>query len=233
MDTNESKKVGILGGCFLVRSALVAILADLKLPYVTADDPADVPPDASVVLLSFVTADGLLSSIEACIRSPNRPRIALFPQDEALLDSVGCLPNDVAAIVTPTLATAEIKSMISLVADGHRILPFAMTEGQRPSLGKPIESIRPGLLTHRQLEILEELAKGGSNKSIARTLSISINTVEAHVSRIICKLKVENRTQAALALREGMPLPKISAKNRLSPPPRSFKRQSLKTSSTE
>jgi DNA-binding CsgD family transcriptional regulator len=61
------------------------------------------------------------------------------------------------------------------------------------------------LLTHRQLEILREVAKGQSNKSIARNLSLSVNTVEAHVSRIIRKLKVCNRTQAALALSGGIP----------------------------
>lgn len=57
----------------------------------------------------------------------------------------------------------------------------------------------PGELTLRQKRVLELLATGQSNKSIARTLSISEITVKAHVSAILRKLGVDNRSQAALA----------------------------------
>ncbi|SEK44929.1 DNA-binding response regulator, NarL/FixJ family, contains REC and HTH domains [Roseovarius nanhaiticus] len=210
MSNFDKKTVGILGGCFLVRSALELILAELKLDYVAADDPGNVPPDVGVVLLSYTTNEALTECIAACMDRAEPPRIVLFPQDASLLESVRGLPADVAAVVPPTLAAPEIRSVISLVVEGHRILPFALSDGHRVSgAGRP-DRIRPGLLTERQLEILREVAKGQSNKAIARSLSISINTVEAHVSRIIRKLQVDNRTQAALALREGVPSSKPS-----------------------
>lgn len=51
-------------------------------------------------------------------------------------------------------------------------------------------------LTPRELEILEALAAGQSNKEIARSLEISPNTVKTHVSSLFEKLDVNRRTQA-------------------------------------
>ena len=53
-------------------------------------------------------------------------------------------------------------------------------------------------LTRREREVLAELAKGRSNREIARALHVSEKTVKAHVSAILAKLGVQDRTQAAL-----------------------------------
>ena len=57
-------------------------------------------------------------------------------------------------------------------------------------------------LTERETDVLRLLARGQSNDEIARNLSISATTVRSHVSSILLKLGVANRTQAALAARE-------------------------------
>ena len=68
--------------------------------------------------------------------------------------------------------------------------------------GRNVES---DLLTKREQEILEEIVQGKSNKEIAETLFISEKTVKNHVSNILRKLEVTDRTQAAvLALRSGI-----------------------------
>jgi DNA-binding CsgD family transcriptional regulator len=58
-----------------------------------------------------------------------------------------------------------------------------------------------GELTKREQEILEILADGASNQQIARTLGLSLKTVQNHVSRILDKLQATDRTQAALRAR--------------------------------
>jgi DNA-binding NarL/FixJ family response regulator len=53
-------------------------------------------------------------------------------------------------------------------------------------------------LTSREREVLAEIAKGRSNREIARVLTVSEKTVKAHVSSVLAKLGVQDRTQAAL-----------------------------------
>ena len=65
----------------------------------------------------------------------------------------------------------------------------------------------PGL-TARETEVLRHLARGMSNREIARSLHVSEKTVKTHVSNILSKLGVADRTQAALyAVREGLAEP--------------------------
>jgi NarL family two-component system response regulator LiaR len=60
-------------------------------------------------------------------------------------------------------------------------------------------------LTKREVEVLQLVAQGLPNREIAETLVISERTVRTHVSNILAKLHLANRTQAALyALREGL-----------------------------
>ena len=59
-------------------------------------------------------------------------------------------------------------------------------------------------MTERELQTLELMAEGKSNKIIARTLTISEGTVKTHVKHVLEKLAVQDRTQAVTAaLRRG------------------------------
>jgi DNA-binding NarL/FixJ family response regulator len=66
----------------------------------------------------------------------------------------------------------------------------------------------PEDLTAREREVLQLLANGASNRDIARTLGISLKTVQNHVSRILDKLQAADRTQAVLRAR-GLASPQL------------------------
>jgi DNA-binding NarL/FixJ family response regulator len=70
-------------------------------------------------------------------------------------------------------------------------------------------------LTRRQRDVLGLISQGKSNKLIADALDMSESTVKAHVKQIIKRLRVANRTQAALLAAAAGPFPFASA------PPRS------------
>jgi DNA-binding NarL/FixJ family response regulator len=96
--------------------------------------------------------------------------------------------------VDPDALVRAIRS----VNDGHLLLaPEAAGSLVRPGSGwgaaAGIES-----LTGREREVLAEIAKGRSNREIARALTVSEKTVKAHVSAVLAKLGVQDRTQAAL-----------------------------------
>lgn len=72
--------------------------------------------------------------------------------------------------------------------------------GDKPAEMEPASSKED--LTPRELDVLRRLSQGLSNKQIAQTLSISTATVRSHVSSLMRKLNVENRTQLAIYARE-------------------------------
>ncbi len=80
-----------------------------------------------------------------------------------------------------------------------RVMDHAVTGGSLPSA-----NLREKL-TNRELDVLKELAKGFSNTEIAERLFLSEGTVRNHISSILAKLQVSDRTQAAiLAIKHGL-----------------------------
>ena len=79
---------------------------------------------------------------------------------------------------------------------GIRLAGERAPEQQAPLAG-------PGSLTPRERQVLDLIAAGATNRSIAATLFISEKTVSVHVSNIFAKLGVSNRTEAAAAVRQS------------------------------
>lgn len=76
--------------------------------------------------------------------------------------------------------------------------PSAKRAGAQPIQGHTSHQEALTNLTRRQQEVLEELGRAQSNKTIAKNLHISENTVKIHVATILRTLGADNRTQAAL-----------------------------------
>jgi two-component system, NarL family, response regulator LiaR len=92
------------------------------------------------------------------------------------------------------------------IRDTHNGQSFFSPEAME-SMAQDIRSPSGGisLLTEKEKDILIMIAKGHSNKSIARQLFVSGNTIKFHISNILSKLGVSNRAQAAaIAVRENL-----------------------------
>lgn len=137
-------------------------------------------PRSHIIVLTSSDDDELaFAAIEAGAQSflPKSTR------GEVLLQAIRC-----AAIGDSTLHPAIARRILD-----------AMQRGRRPA-ADPFAG-----LTERELDVLRRLAEGGSNARIATHLSISEKTVKAHLSNLMSKLQVTDRTQAvAFAWREGL-----------------------------
>lgn len=92
----------------------------------------------------------------------------------------------------------ELVNAIRTVHKGKRYMPPSV--GARLSERLPLSDLTP-----RELEVLREIVRGSSNKEIAATLNIADKTVRIHVSNILSKMGVHDRTQAAIAaLQRGL-----------------------------
>ena len=93
----------------------------------------------------------------------------------------------------------DLMHAIRSVYRGNLVLPQELAK----KLMQPQQTVAAlDQLTERETDVLRLLAQGQSNDEIARSLSISATTVRSHVSSILLKLGVANRTQAALIARE-------------------------------
>jgi DNA-binding NarL/FixJ family response regulator len=84
-------------------------------------------------------------------------------------------------------------------AVAHKVLARLASGTEVPGESGPTEP-----LTDRELEVLHLAARAMANKEIARTLDVSVRTVEAHISHVFRKLDVGSRTEAVIyGLRQG------------------------------
>jgi NarL family two-component system response regulator LiaR len=99
----------------------------------------------------------------------------------------------------------DLLAAIRAAADGKPTLhPEAQARLMRKLTSQP-EPSPLDELTDRERDVLRLIARGSSNKAIAKTLFLSVGTVKGYVSAILAKLGVTDRTQAALlAVRHGL-----------------------------
>lgn len=103
-------------------------------------------------------------------------------------------------------STAELRGAVGQVMAGQSVIPLGLINAvMREGARDPRPSDLLGSLTTREREVLGLVAEGRTNKEIARHLAVSPATIKAHVERIIAKLGVADRTQAAvLVTRAGL-----------------------------
>jgi DNA-binding NarL/FixJ family response regulator len=150
------------------------VLLDLKLPGMDG-----------IAVLEALRATGTRVLVLTSVTDPARARQAVRA------GAAGVLYKD----IDPDALVRAIRT----VHDGHLLLAAdaaaAVADGG-PQLRHP--------LTNREREVLALIAEGRSNREIARGLRVSEKTVKAHVSSVLAKLGVQDRTQAAVyAVRYG------------------------------
>ncbi|HEX9095329.1 MAG TPA: response regulator transcription factor [Candidatus Dormibacteraeota bacterium] len=150
-----------------------------------------------VVLLDV--GDGELEDLDAIARlaaaQPGLPIVALAADQGALAQALGfgasaLLP---AAVDSETLAAALLASARGLVSIPRQEIATLLPHEERiePALQAPTESLTP-----RELEVLQLMARGLTNRQIARRLEISEHTVKFHAGAVLGKMNARSRAEA-------------------------------------
>ena len=194
----------------LCRSGLAELLEHRggMLVVGSTGDPAQVmpllreqQPDLMVLDLRLATTDGLsllrLMRAEGC-----EIPVVILTMSDSEDDMSAALRAGVRGYLLKDMEPEEIINAIARAARGEMVVASAMTLKLAQILQSgPKGSVKGDLvasLTEREREVLDHVARGESNKVIAKALGISHNTVKLHVRHIMDKLNLRSRVEAAV-----------------------------------
>jgi DNA-binding NarL/FixJ family response regulator len=163
---------------------------------------ASLVPDVILLDLKLPGMDGIavLGELGDC---PSRVLVVTSATDQA--SASRAMRSGAAGVVYKDIDPDALVHAIRSVHDGNVLLSQQAAGQLVRSAGGPGTGDGIDQLTTREREVLAELAKGKSNREIARALTVSEKTVKAHVSAVLAKLGVQDRTQAAvLAVRRSL-----------------------------
>ncbi len=126
-------------------------------------------------------------------------KVIIFTLSDKEEDFLKAMRAGARAYLLKSIETAELIESIHLVATGHAIVSPLMAFRLPAELGNTNTRNKQGLngLSPREKEVLCLVAQGASNKEIAAQCYVSETTAKAHLRRILEKLNVRNRAQAA------------------------------------
>jgi DNA-binding NarL/FixJ family response regulator len=160
-------------------------------------------PDVVLIDLVMPRLDGVQAMRELRERVPGARAVVLtsFLDDERLLPA---LRAGAAGYLLKSVQPPELARAVRAAVEGDALIDPAVAARLVATLADGREE-RTEQLTPREREVLALIGRGFANKRIALELGIAEKTVKVHVSHVLAKLGVADRTQAALfAVRAGL-----------------------------
>lgn len=191
----------------LLRDTLVLFLENegsMEIEAVASFDQARVrieAEDAFDLILLDYNMPGMngLDGLRTAIAMKDGQRVALISGEATRKIAEQALEAGAAGFVPKSLPAKSFVNAVKFMAMGEQYAPLDFMTAEEETTSNPLAA----KLTERELQVLEGLTKGLSNKEIARNLDIQEPTVKLHMKTLYRKVGAANRTQAALIAREA------------------------------
>lgn len=211
---NDVIRVFIADDHAIVRNGIAALLATEPDIEVIGDASnggeavlaaKELHPDVILMDLVMPEMDGIQAIQQIRTHDPDARILVMtsFATDEMVFPAI---KSGALGYLLKDSSPEELVNAIHQVYRGEPSLHPQIARRMLQEISQPSTQTRTEEpLTERELEVLKLIARGMSNQEIAEQLVISETTVRTHVSRILSKLHLASRTQAALyALKEGL-----------------------------
>jgi two-component system, NarL family, nitrate/nitrite response regulator NarL len=166
-----------------------------------AEAVADAEPD---VLLVDVSSSQALALVAEIVSLPDAPRVIALAAPDTEEGILACIEAGVSAFVPADGTLDDLRAALRHVVHGEPVvsprIATALIRRVRQLADTHAGGDANASLTARELEIVGLIARGLSNKEIARALSIEVSTVKNHVHSILGKLAVTRRTDVPAKL---------------------------------
>jgi DNA-binding NarL/FixJ family response regulator len=202
----ESIKIMVVEDHHIVRQALVALISGITGMRVVAEAEdgkqaielfAKHLPDVTLMDLRLPGMSGVAAIGRIRSQFP-QARIIVLTTYDGDEDIHRALDAGARGYLLKGMSSDELMDAIRAVHSGKSRIPAEVAERLADGMARPS-------LTVREMDVLDEIVSGKSNKEIAQELAISEATVKTHINSILSKLGVSDRTQAVTtALQRGI-----------------------------
>lgn len=158
-------------------------------------------PDVVLMDVRMPIMDGLEAAAQV-LAEPDAPKVVMLTTFDIDDYVYSALRAGASGFLLKDAPPADLVAAVRVAADGNALLAPTITRRliEQFTRSQPAQtrSLELNALTARELEVLQQLARGLSNAQIADTLVVAEQTVKTHVGRIFTKLRLRDRAQAVV-----------------------------------
>jgi two-component system, NarL family, response regulator LiaR len=200
VDDHEMVRIGV--SAYLATQADIEVIGEADNGEDAVKLALDLRPDIILMDLVMDKMDGIEATKLIVSAWPEAKVIVVtsFLDDDKVYPA---LEAGAASYLLKTSKASEIAKAIRATYNGSAVFEPEVTNKVMKRMRKNQAPALHETLTVREQEVLYLIAKGKSNQEIASELFIALKTVKVHVSSILSKLEVQDRTQAAIYVHEN------------------------------
>ncbi|MFY0782775.1 response regulator transcription factor [Peribacillus simplex] len=195
VDDHEMVRIGV--SAYLSAQADIEVIGEADNGMKAVELALDLRPDIILMDLVMPEMDGIEATKRIIEKWPEAKIIIVtsFLDDEKVYPA---LEAGATSYMLKTSKASEIARAVRSTFQGQSVLEPEVTGKMMEKLRRPKISQLHDQLTNREMEILLLMTQGKSNQEIADDLYIALKTAKVHVSNILSKLAVQDRTQAVI-----------------------------------